>query len=536
MNIAKKTLLILLAILTISTFGSLSAAPTSWSVPVNLSSPSTILGISPDVAEDPSGNAVAIWTRFDGSNTIIQAATKPFGGNWGSPINLSAAGHDAINPKVVVDLAGNAVAVWEINLSGLEVIQAATLPFRGSWTSPINISGPHNAFNPEVATDSMGNAIAVWRESTVGFSHIIKGAQLPFGGNWTSAVSISGGPDASVPQLAIDSKGNAIAIWQNLVGSGSIIQAATLPFGNNSWSTPVDVTQFEHLHFDDSPQIAIAPSGNAIAIWNLISSGNSLIQTAKLPFGGSWTSPLTISATPADSPQIVIDLQGNATAVWEFFNGTQYIVQASSLPLGASNWSSPVDISLAGGSLSQSFPQLAVDALGNIVSVWESSNGINSFIQAATLPFGRDWTTPMDISTGAYDSHSPKVAIDPEGEAIAVWLGDFSNQEVVQAAEGTNLFPALPPKDFKGKVIKSRFLSQLEIIHRLSWKPSPSSNVIQYQIFRNGTLLGTIPGNGPFRFEDHNQKKKKRVTYLLYAVGAGGISTPATLSLGGVKQ
>ncbi len=56
------------------------AAPTSagaaWTAPVTVSVPGRD-AITPQVAIDAQGDAVFVWRRFDGANTVIQAAAGP---------------------------------------------------------------------------------------------------------------------------------------------------------------------------------------------------------------------------------------------------------------------------------------------------------------------------------------------------------------------------------------------------------------------------------------------------------------------------
>jgi hypothetical protein len=79
----------------------------------------------PDIAVDPNGNAVVVWTRNDGTTgcppnpTIqpgcvrVQARSRSAAGTLGSVQTLSAAGQDAANGgKVGIDQSGHAVAVW----------------------------------------------------------------------------------------------------------------------------------------------------------------------------------------------------------------------------------------------------------------------------------------------------------------------------------------------------------------------------------------------------------------------------------------
>jgi hypothetical protein len=65
------------------------------------------------VALDPNGNAVAVWYQFDGTRFNIWANRFTPAPGWGAAerIETDNAG-DASQPQVALDPSGNAVAVW----------------------------------------------------------------------------------------------------------------------------------------------------------------------------------------------------------------------------------------------------------------------------------------------------------------------------------------------------------------------------------------------------------------------------------------
>lgn len=62
-----------------------------------------------EISMDKTGNAVAVLDNVDG---VVQAVTKPTGGAWSSPVELSADGANAADSFVTHDGQGNAVASW----------------------------------------------------------------------------------------------------------------------------------------------------------------------------------------------------------------------------------------------------------------------------------------------------------------------------------------------------------------------------------------------------------------------------------------
>ena len=87
------------------------AAPT-WLLPARLTAPGQSAE-SPQVAVDPAGEAVAVWLRSNGVNTIVEGSVRPAGGPWQAPVALSTLGWNAGNPVVGTDQGGDTVLVWQ---------------------------------------------------------------------------------------------------------------------------------------------------------------------------------------------------------------------------------------------------------------------------------------------------------------------------------------------------------------------------------------------------------------------------------------
>ena len=109
----------------------------SSSTPLSISS---TISDQPDISVDSAGNIVVIWQSFDGNNYVIQASALPVNGSWSTPVTLSSSGNDAENPIIDHDSSGNVVAVWSRYDGSNSVIQSAQLPIGGSWSTPVNIS------------------------------------------------------------------------------------------------------------------------------------------------------------------------------------------------------------------------------------------------------------------------------------------------------------------------------------------------------------------------------------------------------------
>jgi len=344
------------------------------------------------VAVDPVGNMTAVWT----SRRTVQSATRPAGGSWSAPVNLSKVG--ATSPLIAVDPAGEVTAVWllEREEGNRSIVQSATRPAGGSWSAPVDLSPVKQAArSPQVALDPQGGATAVWEVEGRGE---IQCATRPARGSWSASVNLStaGGTGAFEPQVAVDSQGNATVVWERYTSRGTLIRSASRPAGG-SWSAPVNLSKPDGKAKE--AQIAVGPDGDATAAWRRFNGRDIVVQSATRPAGGIWSAPVDISAHHGQGgyyPRLVVDSWGNATVVWKGYDRNRYklAIQAATRPLGG-GWSPPTDISKRVTRFSRhlSEPQIAVDPQGIATVVWVVGAKGGGIIQAATSVKGRAYAT-----------------------------------------------------------------------------------------------------------------------------------------------
>jgi hypothetical protein len=141
----------------------------SWSAPINLSD-ATQSASQPQIDADTSGNLLVVWTRSDGTNLRIQATFKSSGGSFSTPVNISDPGFDANEPQVDFDGSNKAIAVWSrFDGSNLRV-QASTRTAgpSGVFSNEVTLSeGGQDAFDAQIdaGPNSDANAVIVWTRS-----------------------------------------------------------------------------------------------------------------------------------------------------------------------------------------------------------------------------------------------------------------------------------------------------------------------------------------------------------------------------------
>ena len=414
-----------------------SAAPT-WLAPQDISASGGNADV-PQVAVDAAGDAFAVWQRWNGPNLIIETVMRPAGAVWRPVQFLSAEGADAHDPQIAVDPAGDAVAVWYRSNAGYYVIQAAVRPAGGEWGAPQDLSvGGANAYFPQVAIDRAGKALAVWYRFT-GAGWVVQAAERPVGGAWSAPQDLSApGRDAEFPQVAFDPVGNAFAVWHRFNGANLIVQAAARPAGG-VWSAPQDLSV--PGQDAENAQVAFDPAGNAMAVWERFDGTNWMVQAAEHPAGGAWAAPQDLSAAgstfgqDALEPEVAMDAAGNTLAIWTRYDGTNGIIQAAERPVGGS-WGPAQDLSASGRTAVE--PQLAIDPAGNALAIWRRYVDVarqQAIVQAARRPAGGAWEAPQNLSPVEQEAFGPQVAVDAAGNGVATWIRFIPGMNpIVQAA------------------------------------------------------------------------------------------------------
>jgi hypothetical protein len=314
----------------------------------------------------------------------------------------------------------------------LALLAAPSAGAAPAWLAPVNLSETGSPSDPQIAVDGRGDAVAVWDRSS-GSSHEIQAATRLAGGAWQTPVKLFEAPRAGFPAIAIDPQGEAVVAWTS--GSVEAHQAVDAAVGTaigGGWSAPVQVG--ESGDDGDEPQVAIDPQGNSVVVWaaHPESSGSSFIQATSRQVGGAWSAPADISeGNVAMLPGVAFDAQGNAVAIWEGFD---YIGSAE-LPAAADKWQAPVEIAQTdlGPGGRPGGPQLAADPQGEVLAVWSnaSGSGENHIVYSARRPIGGGWQPPAALSDRGMNAAAPHVALDPQGNAIAVWSAAGSSGDAV---------------------------------------------------------------------------------------------------------
>jgi hypothetical protein len=224
-----------------------------------------------------------------------------------------------------------------------------------------------------------------------------------------------------------------VLIWLTACGGGGDTAAAPLP-ALKAWGTAA-LIESDNAGSAYDPQVAIDASGNALAVWMQSDGTRYNIWSSRYSAGTGWGTAALIesdNAGLATSPQIAVNGSGTALAVWVQSDGTQRHVVANRFTPGT-GWGTPALIETDNAG-SASDPQIAIDANGNAIAVW-SKNGLpHANLMANRYTAGSGWGTAALIETdNAGNATHPRIVLDANGNALAVWLQSDGTHDNVWA-------------------------------------------------------------------------------------------------------
>lgn len=500
----------------------------AWTPPVDVSmNPLMVDAEFPQIAADPSGRFVSVWIRNDGASSYIESSTSTDGVTWSVPFPLSLQGDPtllAFNPQISVDPSGRFAAVWERdNGAGFFVIQASTSTDGTTWSMPADLSSAINQGSlAQIAADGSGRFVTTWALFTGGVT-VIQASTSTDGSVWVPAnTNLSqGGQFAFGNQVAAEPSGRFVAVWNRSDGLNARIQASTSVNGTDWLPLMMPINLSLAGQNTDNPQIIADDSGRFVAVWRRTDAGSRTIQASTSTDGINWSlipadlyAPSALAVSP---PQISVDSTGLFVAIWSINSGGIDIVQTSTSTDGAA-WSAPVSISNLGADAVT--PYIQGDSLGNFMAIWKGDVGGNFVIQSSTSDNGTTWTAPILISDPVSDASDPVVAADGSGHYVAIWEFIDSLRNIIQGSSAS-LAALDPPSSAIGQRILNRFLTQSEYVNRLRWTSSPSQDVASYRIYRNGTLIASVPSS-TLSYNDPRGKNITPDTYEITAVNTSG--------------
>lgn len=346
--------------------------------------------------------------------------------DWGEEFVLSVG--DVLNYDLAMSDDGKGVVVWSVYDDPVYTIYAKRYSADKGWDeSPTEVYANAYAINElKVAIDDAGNAFAIWREWT-GMTNVLRASHYEYGNVWVAAVSIRPDPSPAASSLgiAMDDSGNAIAVWIQDESSYPSILANRYEDGVG-WGTP---TLLENQPGEASLlNIVVDVDGNALVVWRQFNLSDYNLRYNRYNVTDGWDNSNIFQDTLGfiTNVELAGDDDGNAIAIWRYYDTANYDLYFRIYTAGI-GWQS---IGLVEDSPdSPYYPKIAMDGNGRAIAVWQQFDGSYENVLACRYTPGAGWDSAEPIESNQGNVNFPQIAMDSSGNAIAVWTQFYGEQK-----------------------------------------------------------------------------------------------------------
>lgn len=269
---------------------------------------------------------------------------------------------------------------------------------------------------------------------------------------WSSNEQLSFPPGSFLegmmpPDIGVDKKGNAFAVWTSEEQLGSVIKASRYDCESHQWNFPKKIS----TERASSPRLAVASDGKAIVVWKKELDGKE--QLFFNVYLNEWGTEKAIDLSDTfnqDNPSVGVDDSDHAIVVWQANTNLSEdalasVIRSATYQFSTSSFSSAVNISTNysfSGDCYLGHPKIAVNDAGKAIVVWKYDDGASTAIpfriQSNTYQSG-SWGKEEDIMTSpTAQLIAPQVVINSKGDVLAVWLQTGLNYYIVTAAKKIN--------------------------------------------------------------------------------------------------
>lgn len=375
----------------------------------------------------------AVLTACGGGEGGGTPAATPNPRAWQTPVLLETEDTgEAREPYIAVNASGSAAAVWYQQVGTKTYVVMANHTTAGQWGAA-QVIGPSNARLARIAIDDSGNAMAVWQQTVVandGTDNFIWARRLNAStGQWGTPTMLEiNGLRLDYPQIAMHHNGNAMVVWQSQGDITTEIHARHYNASTMEWGTTTPLSTSTRSDTVQAAQVAMDGNGNAMAAWSQTNEGGTVtgILTSRYSAStGLWSKPKPIDANgagDANLPQLAMDASGNTAVVWLQYDGAVVNLWTNRLSASTGQWGTATLLEL--DNQDDVFnAQVAMDANGNAIAVWEQADGKlgHAFARRYSASSGQWGTvTPLEPDT-QIETYLPQMAMHANGNATVVW-------------------------------------------------------------------------------------------------------------------
>jgi hypothetical protein len=229
----------------------------------------------PQVTVGTSGSATAAWAAQSHGAWSVAASASSEGAAFGSAVTLKIPGLGNAKPVIGVDARRAVTAAW----SSDGRVMAATCGASGRCSRATALSrAGEKATDPRVAVAADGTAVVAWHSSE-GVSAALRSRHGTFRSPARLA-ALGAGEKATALAAEVGPEGDAAALWVVHDEAGDRVQAALRHGGRARFAKASDLTAVVAGAHWSEPQVVLDAKGNALAVWGAMVDGHPSIQAA----------------------------------------------------------------------------------------------------------------------------------------------------------------------------------------------------------------------------------------------------------------
>lgn len=284
----------------------------------------------PRVAMDAVGNAIAVWQLPNGAKVegamgyfvtgdIVATRYDASKGTWSLPAVIDAGNRRGLYPRIVMDASGNAIAAWT-RLNGStsagqnDIVVNHYSAATGVWGTAAAINSAPGLVSAEIAMDASGNAVAAWSQSSGGSYSIWTKRYSAPAGTWGPASVIPAQGAAWLHNLVMDPAGNSIVLWSQANPSElPSLLASRYSAARSGWAMATVIAESVGLS-----GIAMDGHGNALVAWQRGGESTSAVLSRRYDvISDSWDQAAAIgTSTSGVDLAMAMSAAGVATVLW----------------------------------------------------------------------------------------------------------------------------------------------------------------------------------------------------------------------------
>jgi hypothetical protein len=178
---------------------------------------------------------------------------------------------------------------------------------------------------------------------------------------------------------------------------------------------------------------AMNATGDAMAVWVQNDGTTDNLWANRYTVSGGWgtpqlietsTSAVSSSINPNEGPRVAINANGSAVAVWEQNDGAGNIGIWANCYTVANGWGTAqvIDTTVVITNRPSDGPRVGIDGNGNAIAVWHKHDGALRNVWANQMSSNGSWGTPFILENNDTDrAIYPSIAMNNAGKAVVAW-------------------------------------------------------------------------------------------------------------------